>query len=665
MDPRHGTFLLLAASALALLSVPAVAGEDVTVSADLEADPDHAAPNETITFDATGSSATLGIDSYELDLTSDGSYDMDSADGVFEHAYQTAGTYEVTVRVDDGNGGSDTASVEVVVEPNEPPSAVYTWQPQPVVEDQEFTLDASGSSDPDGNLAGYGWDVDADGTVDVWRDASEPTWTLQGGEPGDYPIRLVVEDTHGESDEVTRTVTIQANDAPTAKLEARPSPAALGEIVTLDASASSDPDGEITTYAWDLDGDDTVDRETSTPTTTTRFKQPGNHPVAVAVTDDDGAAASAMASVAVTDNHAPTAVLSVDPSEAALEEPVTFNASRSYDPDGEIDEATLDLDGDGSFETPLTTSSTTEIAYESTGEYNVTLRITDDEGAQALAHAVVSVEENDAPTLAPDHAPDRPAPGQTVTLRAGADDPDDDSYTVAWRLDGQRIGHGDTTEHAFDTTGDHEVQVHATDEHGANTTTTLTVTVQEDSGPGPQGGGSPSSGPGSLSTDGTSGSGSPLVGDGTGAGAGDLGSSAEDALGDASGAGATNGSLSDGEGPRVMVTPDPPIVSEPVNLSIQITNATSKTVTWWIDGTGYRNGSAMTYTFEAPGEHIVRAEVMGAKAARTVEEITLDVQNGSVEGESNASGQQQSVPGLGSLLAGVTVAVAALVARDR
>lgn len=662
MDPRHGTFLLLAASALALLTVPAVAGEEVTVSAELEADPEHATPNEAITFDATGSWATLGIDRYQLNLTSDGSYDKNNTDGVFEHAYQTAGTYEVTVRVHDGNGGSDTATVEVVVEPNEAPSAAYTWQPQPVVEDQEFTLDASESSDMDGNLAGYGWDVDADGTVDHWRDPSEPTWTVQAGEPGDYPVRLVVQDTHGETDEVTRTVTVEANEAPTAKLEARPSPAALGETVTLDASASSDPDGEITTYAWDLDGDGAADRETSAPTTTTSFKESGDRKVAVAVTDDDGGTASAMVSVLVTNNYAPTAVLRVEPSEAALEEPVTFDASRSYDPDGEIGEVAFDFDGDGTYDATATQSAVAEITYKSTGEYNATVRVTDDEGAQAIAHVVVSVDENDAPTLAPDHTPDRPAPSQTVTLRAGADDPDDDSYTVAWRLDGQRIGQGDTTEHTFETTGDHAVEVQATDEHGANTTTMLTVTVAEDSGPGPQGGGSPSSGPGSLSTDGTGGSGSPLVGDG--AGAGDLSGSGEDVLGGASGAG-SNGSLDDGEGSPVMVTPDPPIVGEPVNLSIALANATSRTVTWWIDGTGYRNGSAMTYTFEEPGEHLVRVEVTGAKAARTVEEITLDVQNGSVEGESNASGQQQSVPGLGSLLAGATVAVSALVARDR
>jgi len=77
------------------------------------------------------------------------------------------------------------------------------------------------------------------------------------------------------------------NQAPTAAFGASPSSPLTGEEVTFDASASSDPDGEIDAYAWDLDDDGEFDDAEGAKATKV-YDSEGSHRVAVRVTDDDG-----------------------------------------------------------------------------------------------------------------------------------------------------------------------------------------------------------------------------------------------------------------------------------------------------------------------------------------------------------------------------------------
>jgi hypothetical protein len=141
-----------------------------------------------------------------------------NADGVFEarddevssddeyHAvrriYRTAGTRRAAVRVTDypqfgGGEGSAAASVSVRVysldelAANHFPEAQFTFS----VSGRTVRVDASGSSDPDGDrIIRYSWDFDGDDVID--RNTSEPVlrWTYDS--LGTYVIRLRVVDEH-------------------------------------------------------------------------------------------------------------------------------------------------------------------------------------------------------------------------------------------------------------------------------------------------------------------------------------------------------------------------------------------------------------------------------------------------------------------------------------
>ena len=74
----------------------------------------------------------------------------------------------------------------------------------------------------------------------------------------------------------------------------------------FDATRSYDPDGDVTEYLWDFDGDGTVDTWEAKPRW--RFTSPGSRHVRLTVRDTFGAEASTELSVEVL-NQAPVAVI--------------------------------------------------------------------------------------------------------------------------------------------------------------------------------------------------------------------------------------------------------------------------------------------------------------------------------------------------------------------
>jgi len=80
-----------------------------------------------------------------------------------------------------------------------------------------------------------------------------------------------------------------ANQPPTAVFTTTPAQPKPGDTITLDASASSDPEMNLLAkYRWDLDGNGTYETTTTTPSTTTTF-QAGNHVVGLWVFDGKSA----------------------------------------------------------------------------------------------------------------------------------------------------------------------------------------------------------------------------------------------------------------------------------------------------------------------------------------------------------------------------------------
>ncbi len=77
------------------------------------------------------------------------------------------------------------------------------------------------------------------------------------------------------------------SQTPNASFTVAPNPAQAGDNVSFDASASSDPDGTIAKYEWDLDGNGSFETDTGTnPTTTRTYPAAGTFDVKLRVTDN-------------------------------------------------------------------------------------------------------------------------------------------------------------------------------------------------------------------------------------------------------------------------------------------------------------------------------------------------------------------------------------------
>ena len=101
------------------------------------------------------------------------------------------------------------------------------------------------------------------------------------------------------SDQVTKTISVAGNSAPSADFAYSPSSPSVGEDVTLDASASYDPDGTVVYYKWDFDGDGNYDRTSENPTTVTSYSQAGSYDVKLKIIDDEEAEATVTNTISV------------------------------------------------------------------------------------------------------------------------------------------------------------------------------------------------------------------------------------------------------------------------------------------------------------------------------------------------------------------------------
>ncbi len=109
------------------------------------------------------------------------------------------------------NGTLDRDLVRIPIRFNKDPVARFANTPAPVVAGRQVTFDASQSSDADGPISNYAWDLDGDGTfeTDTGSDPNAST-TYSLDEIGALTVGLRVTDGDGASTEEARVITIEA-----------------------------------------------------------------------------------------------------------------------------------------------------------------------------------------------------------------------------------------------------------------------------------------------------------------------------------------------------------------------------------------------------------------------------------------------------------------------
>lgn len=139
-------------------------------------------------------------------------------------------------------------SMAVGIAPNTAPIA-NAGPDQSVGTGSVCTLDGSGSSDPDGDTITYAWTKTSGPAATLSSStAQKPTFTPSS--TGTYVFSLVVTDSHGTASSADTVSITATNSAPTANAGTDQVDVDPFDTVTLDGSASFDPDGTIVSYAW-------------------------------------------------------------------------------------------------------------------------------------------------------------------------------------------------------------------------------------------------------------------------------------------------------------------------------------------------------------------------------------------------------------------------------
>ena len=360
---------------------------------------------------------------------------------------------------------------------NSAPTASFDYSPSTPTPDEDVTFDASGSSDSDGSIVEYDWKIERSSGTDY---LNGKTATVAFNEGGTYDVTLTVTDDDGATASSTDAVTVD-NPAPDPSFSWSPSPPNPDDDVTFDASGSSDPDGSIVEYDWKIERSSGTDYFNG-KTTTVAFDEGGTYDVELTVTDNGEKTATTTQAVTV-ENPAPTASFDWSPSSQSKPDPdqdVTFDASGSSDPDGSI--VAYDWKIERSSGTDYFDGQTVTVAFDTGGDYDVTLTVTDN-GEQSTTKTQTVTVQNGAPEANFEWSPDPPNPDEDVTFDASAAwDPDGEVTEYDWEIErssGTDYLEGKTTTVAFEEVGTYDVSLTVTDNGETSTTTTEAVTVGE------------------------------------------------------------------------------------------------------------------------------------------------------------------------------------------
>jgi hypothetical protein len=207
---------------------------------------------------------------------------------------------------------------------------------QSVNECTTISLDGSASSDPDGTQLSYKWTAPSGISMNS-ETAAKPTFTTpEITQDKTYTFSLVVNDGAIDSpiDQVIITVR-NVNKAPIANAGLDQS-AEEGTTVSLDGSASSDPDGTQLSYKWTAPSGISLNSETAAKPTFTTPEVTQDKTYTFLLVVNDGTIDSPIDQVVFTVknvNEAPIANAGLDQS-ANEGTTVSLDGSASFDPDG-------------------------------------------------------------------------------------------------------------------------------------------------------------------------------------------------------------------------------------------------------------------------------------------------------------------------------------------
>jgi putative cell wall-binding protein len=329
-----------------------------------------------------------------------------------EHTYSVDGTFTVRVTVSDGDASGD-ATISLVAKQNHDPVA-DAGGPYVILEGSPVSLDASRSSDPDGDGLAFMWEVG--GRTIGGLGSASPFADVVFADDYEGSIRLSVADGNGGTDETT--VPLKVVNVPPYYFDVADRAVRIAKDAAIEATAAFMDAGRLDTHTASFEWGDGTRTAASVEETQGEgvasaphvYSAAGTYTVTAAVTDDDGGSSETTFSVAVSFLNRPPIATDVSLTTTSGV-PVAVHLS-AVDPDGD----TLTWLG-----TPVVapangalTGSPPDLTYTPNAGFVGTdifaFRVSDGNGGSAVVNATIIVKADLAV-----------APAATVTRISGAD----------------------------------------------------------------------------------------------------------------------------------------------------------------------------------------------------------------------------------------------------
>jgi PKD repeat protein len=241
--------------------------------------------------------------------------------------------------------------------------------------------------------------------------------------------------------------------------------------VNFSSAGSTDPDGSLSGYLWDF-GDGQSSTEAN-PTHT--FTAAGQYVVSLTVTDNLGdEAMDTVAIDATLPNQLPVAVAHATPLAGPPPLDVTFTASGSYDPDGNLGNFHWEFSDGTDYWGPTAYNT-----FYTAGIYTALLTVFDSRGGSASTTLNIYVgQPNQAPVAVASANPTiGAAPLQVDFSSAGSHDPDGTLASFDWDF-----GDGGTSSqanpiHTYTAPGNYQATLTVTDNQDATSSDSVTINV--------------------------------------------------------------------------------------------------------------------------------------------------------------------------------------------
>lgn len=379
------------------------------------------------------------------------------------HMFDRGGMYVVSLTVDDNSGTEcDLDSVQKTIHVNTAPSADAGRDKNLCLDslDKKYTVvfDADGSRDPDGDTLEYRWDF-GDGNSAI---GERVTHIYEKG--GNYTAKLTVDDGHGlPCSMASDTVSVKLNKTPLA-VAGPAQKACVGETVTFDGTASRTEAGEQLTYAWDL-GDGTNVTGANVKHT---YDEGGKYTVLLTVDDGRGTDCSTSSAVTYIDVNSPPSARIEDVGVTCVGNKVSFDASASNDPDGDVIKYMWDL-GDGTRKEGYSRESH---IYDEGGTYTVKLTVNDGSGSKCSVDTATTVVKVNTPPSAMMSVDEACCVDMEQKFDASAsNDPDGDKLSYSWDFGDGTTARGVKVTHVYTEPGIYKVILYVDDGSGTECAT--------------------------------------------------------------------------------------------------------------------------------------------------------------------------------------------------